>query len=130
MYILDTTQIIAQVFGLIITIFGLSIIVNQTSVIASLQKTIESKAVLWVLGFITLIIGAVMVVFHNLWTTGLELFITILGWLTLIKGIIILTFPNIAARWYRKVMTHNVIIIHAFIVTIIGAGLLYFGFCA
>ena len=82
---LDATQIIAQVFGLIVTIFGLSIIVNHKSVIASLEKTVQSKGSLWVLGFIILIMGAVMVVFHNFWTSGLELFITIFSWLTLIK---------------------------------------------
>lgn len=127
---LDATQIIAQVFGLIVTIFGLSIIVNHKSVIASLEKTVQSKGSLWVLGFIILIMGAVMVVFHNFWTSGLELFITILSWLTLIKGIVIVALPNIAAQWYRNIMSPNVILIQGFVATILGSLLLYFGFCA
>ena len=44
-------------------------------------------------GYITLIMGLVTVILHNVWVWEWQLVITVLGWSTLIKGIMKVGFP-------------------------------------
>ena len=73
-------------------IFGsLFIITNQ------LGKTIEmtdDKAFVISTGYITLLMGLVTVILHNVLVADWRIVITILGWSTLIKGIMKIGFPE------------------------------------
>lgn len=125
---MSTTIVLSQILGIIITVFGLSVLVNKKSIIALLDETTQSQGVLWILGFITLIFGGLIVVFNNVWSSGLQLFITIIGWLVLLKGIVTLVFPDFTVRIYKKWVNIQVIIFSGFITFIIGLILLYLGF--
>jgi hypothetical protein len=48
-----------------------------------------------VTGMWILILGTIMVLFHNVWIAGWPVIITILGWLTLIKGAMFIIFPGV-----------------------------------
>ncbi|HAK53772.1 MAG TPA: hypothetical protein DCM54_17980 [Gammaproteobacteria bacterium] len=55
-----------------------------------LGKTIEmtdDKAFVISTGYITLLLGLVTVIAHNVWVADWRVIITVLGWTTLIKGI-------------------------------------------
>ena len=45
-------------------------------------------------GFITVVIGLLVVTYHNRWTKNWTVLITILGWLALVKGIFLIAFPQ------------------------------------
>ncbi len=73
-------------------IFGLLFIITR-----QLGKTIEmtnDKAFVISTGYITLIMGLVTVILHNIWVIDWRVVITILGWSTLIKGIMKIGFPE------------------------------------
>jgi putative Ca2+/H+ antiporter (TMEM165/GDT1 family) len=125
---MNTSIIISQILGITFTVMGLSLLVNKKETTAFIDEVMRNKAVMWILGFITTILGATIVVFNNLWTSGLELFITIIGWLTLIKGIMILVFPNSSALYYKKINKENILVIGGLIIVILGLILLYAGF--
>jgi protein-S-isoprenylcysteine O-methyltransferase Ste14 len=72
--------------------------------------------------------GAVLIVMNNIWTSGLSLLITILGWLTLIKGAFLLLFPNLALSLYRKFNKDSVLMAGGIVAFILGLVLLYLGF--
>ncbi len=60
-------------------------------------KTIEmtdDKAFVISTGYITLLMGLVTVILHNIWVANWKVFITILGWSTLIKGIMKVGYPE------------------------------------
>ena len=82
----------ARLWGSFFIIFGLlSIITRQ------LGKTIEmtdDKAFVISTGYITLLMGLVTVILHNVWVASWEVVITILGWSTLIKGIMKIGWPE------------------------------------
>ncbi len=52
-------------------------------------------------GFITVIIGLLIVIYHNRWAKNWTVLITILGWLALLKGIFLIAFPPISSRSIR-----------------------------
>ena len=53
----------------------------------------QGKAGMFVDGFANLLLGAIIVSFHNVWH-GLAIVVTIIGWGQTIKGLRILVFPQ------------------------------------
>lgn len=82
----------AQLWGSFFVIFGLLFIIT-----GQLGKTIEmtdDKAFVISTGYITLLMGLVTVILHNVWVADWRIAITVLGWSTLIKGIMKVGFPE------------------------------------
>ena len=82
----------ARLWGSYFVIFGLLFIITR-----QLGKTIEmtdDKAFVISTGYITLIMGLVTIILHNIWVADWRIVITILGWFTLIKGIMKIGFPE------------------------------------
>ena len=114
----------ARLWGSFFVIFGLlSLITRQ------LGKTIEmtkDKAFVISTGYITLLMGLVTVILHNVWVADWRVAITILGWSTLIKGIMKIGFPEYihkqAQRFKRKQT------LEAIMLLILGGLLFWAGF--
>jgi hypothetical protein len=90
----------ARFLGSFFLIFGLLFIVTK-----QLGKTIEmtdDKAFVISTGYITLLLGLVTVVLHNLWVADWRVVITILGWAWLIKGILKIGFPEFINKHAQK----------------------------
>ena len=65
----------------------------------------DDKAFVISTGYITLLMGLVTVILHNIWIWDWPVIITILGWSTLIKGIMKVGFPeqiNKQAQRFKK----------------------------
>jgi len=114
----------AQLWGSYFVIFGLLFIITR-----QLGKTIEmtdDKAFVISTGYITLIMGLVTVILHNVWVADWRVVITILGWSTLIKGIIKIGYPEQihkqAQRFKKKQMLSAIFMI------LLGTWLLWMSF--
>jgi len=125
---MNTYIIIARILGITFTVMGLSLFTNKKGTIAFVNEVVKDKAMMWILGLFALTMGAIMVVFNNVWSSGLELFITVVGWLTLVKGAVILLFPDSSASYYKKVNKESIFMTAGLIVFIFGLALLYSGF--
>lgn len=119
------TIVIAQVLGIFFTVAGISMIVNAKATVAAVGVSLENKGTLWLWGMLALLIGAVVVVFNNMWTSGLPLLVTILGWIALIKGVFIMIFPGAAASLYKKFNKKGVLVACGVVALVIGLALLY-----
>lgn len=121
---MDITIFFARLWGSFFIIFGLLFIISR-----QLRKTIEmtdDKAFVISTGYITLIMGLVTVILHNVWVASWEVAITILGWSTLLKGISKIGFPEMihkqAQRFKKKQW------LSAFFLILLGAWLMYMSF--
>jgi hypothetical protein len=124
----EYTDLLTIFWGLIFIIIPLIYII----VPYSQSKTIEAfknPSVRWTSAGILFLVGMFHVLNHNLWTSGIELFITILGWIVLIKSIV-LAFSLQVVTFSNRVMKSKVFsfILMAYIV--VGLYLLsrYFGY--
>ena len=82
----------ARLWGSFFIIFGSLFIITR-----QLGKTIEmtdDKAFVISTGYITMLMGLVTVILHNIWVASWEIVITILGWSTLIKGLMKIGWPE------------------------------------
>ncbi len=114
----------ARFWGAFFIIFGLLFIITR-----QLGKTIEmtdNKAFVISTGYITLLMGLVTVILHNLWVADWRVVITLLGWSTLIKGIMKVGFPEQihkqAQRFKKKQM------LSALFMILLGAFLFWMSF--
>ena len=53
-----------------------------------------NAGLVYVSGFITAVIGLLIVTYHNRWAKNWTVLITVLGWLALLKGILLIAFPQ------------------------------------
>lgn len=110
----------AQMLGVVFITLGLSMIFNKKWTANAIDEMTKNQGIIWLAGFITLMLGSTMVMLNNVWTSGLPLVITILGWLTLIKGATILIFPNFTFSYYKKMNKGNIFVWGGIIVFILG----------
>jgi hypothetical protein len=119
------TTIIAQILGIFFAIAGISMAANSKGTADAVEASVQDKGSLFLWGILALLIGAVVVVLNNLWTSGLPLLVTILGWIALIKGAFILALPNAAASLYGKFNKSGMFVVCGVIAFILGLILLY-----
>ncbi len=113
----------AQLWGSFFVIFGLLFIIT-----GQLGKTIEmtdDKAFVISTGYITLLMGLVTVILHNVWVADWRVVITILGWSTLIKGIMKVGFPEQIHKQAQRFKKKQ--ILSAIFIILLGAWLLWMG---
>lgn len=111
--------------GIFFVIAGISIVANGRATAAAVEESAANKGIMFVWGILALLTGAVIVVFNNVWTSGLTLLVTILGWLALIKGTFILLFPGVAAGFYKKYGKRGTLVAAGVIMVVLGLVLLY-----
>jgi len=121
---MDITIFFARLWGSYFIIFGLLFIITR-----QLGKTIEmtdDKAFVISTGYITLIMGLVTVILHNVWVADWRVAITILGWSTVIKGIQKIGFPehiHKQAQMFKKKQW-----LSAIFLTLLGGWLMWMSF--
>jgi hypothetical protein len=82
----------------------------------------------YVAGFITVVIGFLIVNYHNRWTKNWTILITILGWLALLKGILLIAFPQFVHTLSERMFTDAGSKIFPYAALCLGLLFAYFGF--
>lgn len=120
------TPFLASVLGWYLVIMGLFLIVRRDVVIAAMNDIMAQAGLLFVIAFVTLIIGLMIVVSHNLWVMSWPVIITIIGWLALISGIVRLFCPEFIHRmWNKMAAKPETFMISAIIMLVVGLYLLF-----
>jgi hypothetical protein len=122
---MNTSTVLAQILGILFIALGLSMIFNKKWTALAIEEITKNQGLVWLAGFITLILGTTIVTLNNTWTSGVPLLVTILGWLTLIKGAAILVFPDFTFSYYKKMNKENIFTWGGVIIFILGL-LLFF----
>ena len=121
---MDISIFFAQLWGGFFVIFGLLFIIT-----GQLGKTIEmtdNKAFVISTGYITMLMGLVTVILHNIWVADWRIVITILGWSTLIKGTMKIGFPEQIHKQAQRFKKKQ--ILSAIFMLLLGAFLLWKSF--
>ncbi len=122
---MDTSILVAHILGISFSILGISMLCNKKWTTRVVEEMVQDQGILWISGLIAVMLGAVLVVVNNMWTSGLPLFVTIVGWLVLIKGACILIFPRASVAYYKKMNKGSVFVWGGVIVLVLGLLLLF-----
>ena len=117
---------LARFLGIILIIHCLAIIKNRKNIAGIAQHF--NPALIFISGFVSVILGTFLVLAHNLWVADWRVIITLLAWLILIKGILRLFFPEKIMGWAARFANQRTILIASGIFLIIGTYLLRMSF--
>ncbi len=120
---MDISIFLAKFWGLYFVVLAL-IYLFRGKALKTLLGEISDKGVMLIFGFISLMIGLVMVLIHNFWVADWRVVITIFGWLALLKGVMLIGWPESAKAWKDKVLGKNLWIY--FVILLIVGGLLIY----
>lgn len=125
---MENSILLAKIIGPIYLIIAVGMLLNQEHYRAVAKEFVESPALYYVSATLALILGMLIVRFHNVWS-GWPTVITLLGWAAIVKGIARTLIPNQATQWITKlVASPNTIAGTAVVALVLGAFLTAAGY--
>ncbi len=121
---MEISVFFAKFLGGFYVIFGLLFL--GAKFLGTVIEMTEDKSFVISTGYISLLMGLVTVILHNVWVLDWRVVVTILGWSTLIKGILKVGFPRFIhkqAQIFKNQQTFEAIIL-----TLLGAWLIWVSF--
>jgi hypothetical protein len=126
---MPTSIFLAKLMGPVFLAIGIAMILSGAAMQAMAQQFLDSTALIFLSGLITLPAGLAIMLTHNVWTPDWRVLITILGWLLAIGGAIRLAAPQHAAAIGRAMFANPATMtISTGITGVIGVLLCYFGY--
>ena len=126
---METSILLARIIGPLFVIAGVGIFINLEHYRRMLADFGHSPLQIYVSGMTALLVGLIVVAFHNVWEWGWPAIITVLGWAMVLKGAIRIVAPRLVAeRSERYGRNTNVVMTSAIVVLVLGGVLTYFGY--
>jgi vacuolar-type H+-ATPase subunit I/STV1 len=124
------TYFYADVFGVLLLILSLALLANRHTMLEVIREVLALRAVMFILAVLTLFIGLVVVLTHNIWNAGpLAAVVSAIGWLFIIRSVLLLFLPHITLQKIARVMTFEQIYYAGGILAfVVGLYLTYNGF--
>jgi hypothetical protein len=126
---MTTSVFLARLIGPVCLAVGLALLLNGAVYRALAQEFLDSPALIFLSGLLTMPVGLAIVLHHNIWVADWRVLITILGWLAAIGGAVRILAPQRAAAVGRTIFA-NPATIHTStgVYLVIGASLCFFGY--
>lgn len=125
---MDKSKFLSKAFGLYFIILSTALLLHMKSM-SSIMSGFNDPSLLFIVGIITMIMGLLLVLNHNVWEWSWRVIITIISWLVLLKGISIIFFPQYMMKLTNLfIQDHNFQLIGLGIDLILGLFLTYMGF--
>lgn len=120
---------LAEIWGISIVAVSLALLIKEKH-LKRLFAKMETEENFFCWGLISFVIGAAMVLSHNIWVKNWQVIITILGWLALLKGLALLFCPEYMKKWAKKIENAPFLPFALVVAVFIGLALAYLGFTA
>ncbi len=95
---MDVSIFLAKFWGWYLLIFFIILSFNPKR-IKQLFNDLKDEKFLIVLAFISIVIGLLNILFHNVWESNWKLIITVIGWISLSIGLLLFIFPKRTVNW-------------------------------
>lgn len=128
---MDTSILIAKILGPLYVVSAFAWLFNQKTYGKMIADFSTQRGLLYITAILAFLFGAVILSFHNVWSSDWRIIITVLGYLGLLKGLTLLVFPEFSMQLTHKVATMaslmNGLLLLVFAVGIV---LVWFGYSA
>ena len=126
---MDISKFLGKAVGIYLVILSVIMFVDMNQFTVYITNLLHNPPLMFITGFISLIIGILMVVSHNIWEWSWRLIITMIAWAVLIKGISIIIYPHVIDRFtYYYVTDMNFSYGSIGVNLVMGLVLIYFSF--
>lgn len=118
---METSLFLAKAFGIYLIIVCLSLIGNKRHYHLATVSVTEDPGLMLTTSILTLILGILLILFHNIWVADWRILITLLAWITFIKGGYRILFPHHIRKWNRII--ENDVFYYSMFTLFLGIGL-------
>jgi hypothetical protein len=125
---MDVAVLVARIAAVVYLSAAVGALRNRSLYRRIWDDLAKNPALIYLAGFIALILGALIVHSHNTWTRDWTTGVTALGWLALLKGILLIAFPQAVMRASRTFMAGRCARLFPALAAVIGLVFGYFGF--
>lgn len=102
---MELSILVAKILALVYISAGVGALRGTITFGKIVQDFEKSPALTYMTGFIALVMGALLVNYHNIWVKDWTVLITIVAWAALIKGVFLIAFPGYISAfkgWYKN----------------------------
>ena len=92
---MDVSKFLGKVIGIYTVLVSSAMLINMPQFISHVTGLINNESLMFLAGYITLILGILMIVSHNVWQWNWRVIITIFAWLIVLKGLCIIVYPQL-----------------------------------
>ncbi|HLD32724.1 MAG TPA: hypothetical protein VJB10_04010 [Candidatus Peribacteraceae bacterium] len=125
---METSVFFAQLLALIYLVTGIGMLADKDRFRALYDEMMKSAPIMYLMGTCSLLLGYLIVSFHNIWVNNWTVLITVIGWIALAKGVVIIVAPNLVLNRARFWLTRMQLA--GAVTFVLGLVLGYFGFLA
>ena len=117
---------LARFWGILIAVMSVGMLVNRKT-LDGMKESKQSYALIFVLGLIALIAGALQVSFYNVWELNYRGLVTLMGWITLVRATLRLFAPDSNKKPMESERSNRIIYPALAATTALGLYLVGFG---
>jgi len=124
---MELSTLVAQMIAITYISAGIAAFTSKSIFTKMIEDFEKSRGLTFITGFIAIILGMLLVTYHNIWVQDWPVLVTIIGWLSVVKGIMLIAFPQTISffkKMYKQSQTLGALMI------VFGLILGYFGFFA
>jgi len=125
---MDLSVFIAKITALVYLSAALGAICSANHYRKLLDDMFKNAGLSYLMGFTAVIVGCLIVNYHNIWEANWTVLITLLGWLALIKGVLIIALPGFVQRFSDLMFKGWGFKIFPYAAILVGLLFGYFGF--
>lgn len=121
------SMILARMFAIYLLTTGVIMLANKKRYQSIVISLVENTSVMFVLGIVTLILGSVLIVLHNVWVAGWEVAVTLIAWTTYIKGVAVFLMPRYFQEWGKWILNNYFYYSAVILALLLGT---FLGYCS
>jgi len=96
---------LGKIIGLYLLITSIAILFNLKFYKKAIDEAVKSPMLILLASILTLILGIILIISHNIWIVSWHLIITIFAWFVLFKGAFLMMFPNALSNCIKHYKT-------------------------
>lgn len=125
---MELSVLIAKITSVVYLSAALGAVFSRDHYRRLLDDLFKNAALTYLMGFTAVILGFLMVNYHNTWGKDWTVLITILGWLALMKGVLIIAFPGFVHSYSKPIFEGKGLQVFPYVAAFLGVVFGYFGF--
>lgn len=125
---MEVSLFLAKAWGVLLLIIGAGFLLDDKKDVKQFLRDVSKKGSLRLSGMISLILGIVTVLLHNVWTNDWRAIVTLFGWIAAVKGVVRLFNPGLVVKLFKAAKIEKWYSLWAMVSLVLGGYLAYVGF--
>jgi len=126
----ETTLLVVQLTGPVLLAMGAGFLLNPKMYAKVYSGFSKNPFSVLIAGMLSMVMGLLIVMNHNLWSTPLEVIVSILGWGALVKGAAFMVIPPFYEKMGKIFLNKPFYTVVSLISIVLGGYLSWVGFFA